>query len=529
MLSVCSVFCFNRVSAAAPTFATGVTNGFVNTYDISEASGIIVSRQNPGVLWTHNDSGYRGSIMALTTNGTYLARHYVPDVYSGNFEDISFGPGPIPQHQYIYLGDIGDNFLSRPNVRVLRFPEPAVYDFQSNAPVVAPIFGAEEIVLTYPDGPWDSEAMVVDPLSGDLFLLTKQTNSSRIYRATRAELNSGSPVALTFMREITFQKVSGADVSADGLLIALRRQNKGGLWVRTASQSVSDALAGSASTIPVIGDAGGEFNGEAIGFDPTASSYYTISEGYLQPICYFARTSTLPTPPRVFIAPGSDWHILDTGAAPPANWRIVTNDTWRVGPAPLGYGGNERTVLAYGNSSDKYPATYFRKTFSASSLIQSNLALRICFNDGVAVYLNGTEILRRNLGANAVSNSYATAPNTDQWRTWFTYPVTNSLLRVGTNVLAVELHRADATGSLLNFDLQLVEARVDAAPRVSSVRRIGTNCIVTVTGPTNLVARIERSTDSQSWIFDRQLLLSNGSATFTNPFTPPRSYFRVAP
>jgi hypothetical protein len=96
-------------------------------------------------------------------------------------------------------------------------------------------------------------------------------------------------------------------------------------------------------------------------------------------------------------------------------------------------------------------------------------------------------------------------------------------------VLAVELHRADATGSLLNFDLQLVEAKVEAAPRVSSIRRIGTNCIVSVTGSTGLVARIERSSDSQSWIFDRQLLLSNGSATFTNPFAPPRSFFRVAP
>src|SRR5204862_1436069 len=105
------------------------------------------------------------------------------------------------------------------------------------------------IVLTYPDCPWDSEAMLVDPLSGDLFLMTKQTNSSRIYRATRAEMNSGNPVALSFMREITFQKVSGADISADGLLIALRRQNKGSLWVRTASQIVSDALNGSSSTI----------------------------------------------------------------------------------------------------------------------------------------------------------------------------------------------------------------------------------------------------------------------------------------
>ncbi len=112
-----AVLCFSlltlRVGAANPGFATGVTNGYVNIYDISEASGLLISRQNPGVLWTHNDSGYRGSIFALTTNGMLLARHYVPEVYMGDFEDISsFGPGPVPGAQYIYLGDIGDNYLT---------------------------------------------------------------------------------------------------------------------------------------------------------------------------------------------------------------------------------------------------------------------------------------------------------------------------------------------------------------------------------------------------------------------------------
>ena len=223
------------------------------------------------------------------------------------------------------------------------------------------------------------------------------------------------------------------------------------------------------------------------------------------------------------------WHVLDDGEAPPTDWRTVTNDTWWSGPAPLGYGGAERTTVNYENSLDKYPATYFRKTFSVSSLITSNLALRICFNDGVAVYLNGKEILRRNLAADATVSSYATAFNTDQWRTWFSYPVTPSLVKLGTNVLAVEVHRADADGAYLNFDLQLVEAKVEAPARVTAARRVGTNCVVSMTGPTGLVARVERSQDLQSWTPDRQFVLTNGAASFTNPFTPPRRFFRIAP
>ncbi|HWN97137.1 MAG TPA: hypothetical protein VNT99_19055 [Methylomirabilota bacterium] len=213
-----AVLAFLAASAhgATPAFASGTTNGIVDTFFVWEASGIVASRQNPGVLWTHNDSGYRGSVFALATNGMYLGRYYVPDVFTGDFEDIAVGPGPLAQFQYIYLGDIGDNNLVRTDIRILRFPEPAVYSFQSNAPVDVPAFGAQEIVLSYPDGPFNAEALMVDPITGDLFITTKHADTARLYRATRAELDSGQPVTLTFMQEVNFRSVSAADISADG-------------------------------------------------------------------------------------------------------------------------------------------------------------------------------------------------------------------------------------------------------------------------------------------------------------------------
>ena len=518
--------------AATPAFANGVTNGFISTFAISEASGLVVSRQNPGVIWTHNDGTYDGYIFAIATNGLLLAQHYVPGVFNVNMEDIAIGPGPLPQFQYIYLGDIGDNFLSRSSVRVFRFPEPAVYGHESNAVPTSPIVGSEEITLRYPDGPRDCEGLMLDPRTGDLFLATKQTNSSRIYRATRAQLNSTNDITLTFMNEsTTFRSVSAADISSDGSLITTRRANRITVWFRGANETVDAALARSPdiAQAPIIGTAAGELNGEALGFEPNGTGYFTLSEGFAQPLHYFRRTDALPPAPRVFIAPGSVWHYLDIGEAPFADWRTATNAPWASGPAPLGYGGGERTTLNYDLVFDKRPAAYFRKTFSVSSLLTSNLALRICFNDGVAVYLNGTNILRRNLAADATEATRATAFNTDQRRTWFSYPVPPSLVKLGMNVLAVEVHRADADGAYLNFDLQLVEARVEAPARVTTARRVGTNVVVSLTGPTGLVARVESSVDLQSWTPGRQFVLTNGAASFTNPFTPPRAFFRVAP
>ena len=132
----------------AQSFANAVVHGIVTAPEITEASGIVASRQNPGVLWTHNDSGFGGSVFALSTNGALLGRYYVPTAFGGNYEDIAIGPGPDPEHQYLYLGDIGDNFLSRFSIRVFRFPEPAIYLYQSNSPPILPAVAAQEIELS---------------------------------------------------------------------------------------------------------------------------------------------------------------------------------------------------------------------------------------------------------------------------------------------------------------------------------------------------------------------------------------------
>ena len=187
-------------SGHGQSFSGAVQFGTVTAPEITEASGIVASRQNPGVLWTHNDSGYPGSIFALSTNGTALGRYYIPTVFYGNFEDIAVGPGSSPEHQYIYLADIGDNLAGRTSIRIFRFPEPAVYPYFSNAPPVLPVVAAQEIEMTYPDKPYDAEALMIDPLTGDLFIATKETNSARIYMTTRAKLDVGGPIERSFVR-----------------------------------------------------------------------------------------------------------------------------------------------------------------------------------------------------------------------------------------------------------------------------------------------------------------------------------------
>jgi hypothetical protein len=491
----------------------------VSASEITEASGIVASRQNPGVLWTHNDSSYPGSVFAISTNGALLARYYIPNVFFGDFEDISFGPGPNPEHQYLYLGDIGDNFASRPNIRVIRFPEPAVYAYQSNSPPVQPVPSWQEITLTYPDGPHNAEAMMVDPIAGDLFIVTKLATNAGVYQVTRAQLDGGGPIEMTFVREMSFsglKSVSAADISADGGLIAIRRNGKAWLWVRPTGQSISNVLAGVPATIPNAD----EPNGEAIGFHPTGLGYYTLSEGFSQTNYYFRRTSALPPQPAVFIKPGDVWRYQDSGADEGTAWRqpAFNDSAWPTNTAQFGYGqGDERTVVSFGlDDFEKYTTTYFRKQFTRpASVTWTNVALRVCFTDGMAVYLNGTEVLRRNLAPAAPFDQLASASNAERQNYWISVPINPALIFSGMNTVAVEVHRLEPSGLDLSFDLQLLEGGVELSMRFTSMPRLTAGVWrMGIAGPSGSLARVEACNDLQSWSEVGQVVLTGGVGQF---------------
>jgi hypothetical protein len=515
MLTACILSHGFHSRALAQSFANAVRMGVVTAPEIAEASGLVASRQNPGVLWTENDSGFGGSVFALSTNGAMLGRYYIPTAFGGNYEDIAIGPGPNPDHQYLYLGDIGDDFFSRFSIRVFRFPEPAIYAYQSNAPPILPTVGAQEIELRYPDGAFDAEALMVDPLTGDLFIVTKQNPDARLYRATRAQLDGGAPVTLTFVRLMSFSDfrlVSAGDISPDGRLVAMRRNGRAWIWNRSLTQSVGDALAAAGATAPVPE----EPNGEGIAFHHTGLGYFTISEGSPTTNYYCRRTGTLPAQPAVFIRPGESWRYQDSGADEGTAWRerVFNDAAWLTNAAQFGYGqGDERTVVSYGiDDFEKHTTTYFRKQFTRpSSVTWTNVALRVCFTDGVAVYLNGTEVLRRNLPPNAAFNQLATASNAERQNFWVSVPVNPALIVSGANTVAVEVHRQDSWGPTLSFDLQLLQGGVEQPMRFTGPPQLNAGTWrLNIAGPAGSLARIEACDDLASWIEIGQVVLTGG-------------------
>jgi len=511
------------ISRASPTFANGVSQGTVAFPELKEASGIVASRNNANVLWMHNDSGDSARIYAIDTQGKKLGNYNLPGATNIDYEDIGMGPGPVTNVLYIYVGDIGDNNAVRSNITVYQIPEPAVYGRQATNPITANLKGVRSITLNYPDGPVNAEALFVDPWTGDLFIATKQTSITRIYTVTKAALDANDTNILTFVRQLNFDIVSGADISPTGKEIILRRESHAELWTRAPGQTISNALAGTSVLIPVIGTPT-EPNGEAIGFDYDGSGYYTLSDDSTsQPLYYFARTSADgPGPaPRILVAAGSSWKYLDDGSNQETAWRdAVFNDaSWFTGTAPLGYGnGNERTMVSYGPSAtNKYVTTYFRTSFQlANPTSITNLTVKLLCDNGASVYLNGTPVLHNNLDSNAVHNTFATAAQTTLADTWFSYSLDPALLVNGSNTLAVEVHQPSATNATLRFDLQLL-AQESPVPQITAAAFSNAQFQMQISGASNSSITIQATTNlATNWATLGTLTLTNGTGIFTD-------------
>lgn len=163
---------------------------------------------------------------------------------------------------------------------------------------------------------------------------------------------------------------------------------------------------------------------------------------------------------------GAVWKYDDTGTDLGTAWRSPAFDDsgWSAGPAELGYGqGDEATVISYGpDASNKRPTAYFRHAFEVPEpAAVSNLSVRVKRDDGVVVYLNGTEVLRNNMPAGTIAYATLASGNGDEGIV--TGCVPQSLLVAGRNVIAAEVHQVAATSSDLSFDLALV-APVPATP-----------------------------------------------------------------
>lgn len=193
---------------------------------IDESSGLVLSRQWPGVLWTHNDSGDAARIFAVDMQGLSIFPNYVSDssyagLHIGDAVNVDWEDIAADEHGNLYIAACGNNANLRRDLGIYQVREPH----------------PESAILTrthqyfrfeWPDQHdfppsqrnFDCEALFW--ANGHLYLLTKHRSdtATKLYR-----MDTLDPVGLNVPTLIAQFDIAGqvtaADATPDGRRLAI--------------------------------------------------------------------------------------------------------------------------------------------------------------------------------------------------------------------------------------------------------------------------------------------------------------------
>ena len=259
---------------------------------LREASGLAVSRRDPGMLWTHGDSGGEPVLEAMATDGTARGRVRVPGVKNVDWEDLdSF---ELDGKAWLLIADTGDNKAGRGECSLLVVAEPDPATLRPGVERVANV--AWRIPVIYSDGPRDVEAVAVDAKAERVYLLAKRTKPHGLYvlplRATppgrpmapmerAGEIASfpaaeGAEALLPTPRGAYRAQPTGMDFAADGSAAVIVTYGDVLVYPRTGDKSWVAALAREPRRLAPHGLA----QAEAVCFgDAAGREIYVTSEG----------------------------------------------------------------------------------------------------------------------------------------------------------------------------------------------------------------------------------------------------------
>jgi len=251
-------------AAAASPAAQPVTRCQISDPRLTEISGLVDVGDR---VLAMNDGGDQLAVYALDAACQVTDVHTAPvDPYDP--EDMAVGADGT-----VWLADTGDNNADRPTIALhaLR-PDGSTSLFR----------------LTYPDGPHDSEALLLAP-DGTPYLVTKEVlGASAVYRPAAALADGGTvPMAKVAGVNLTLTgtpggpvgragqlMVTGGAVARDGRHLALRTYTDAYVWPLTGSDVV-----GALAADPVRVALPASPQGEAISFAADNQQLVVASEG----------------------------------------------------------------------------------------------------------------------------------------------------------------------------------------------------------------------------------------------------------
>jgi len=238
---------------------------------LREASGLVASKSNPGYLWTLNDGGNASAIYLMNDKAEVVMTCNLKNIINRDWEDILIGPGPKQDMSYIYVAEIGDNEAIYPFKMLYRFEEPVLTNKKIEIEKI------DTLVIDFPGGPRDTEAMMVDPATQDFYIISKREHSVRLYEIDFPF--ESDTVKVEEIGTLPFNNIVAANISSDGKEILLKNYREIYYWKRLDHESIAEAL----KRNPIQLDYNPEPQGESIAWNLDGSGFYTLSESETGP------------------------------------------------------------------------------------------------------------------------------------------------------------------------------------------------------------------------------------------------------
>lgn len=225
---------------------------------INEVSGITDSKANTGKFWAQEDSGNPPQLFLIQHDGKVVKKITLMGITNRDWEDLALIKDTI------YLAETGDNHQL--------YNEYAIHLFAEPKQEMDTVKNIKTVKFRYPDGSHDAEALLVDPSTKDIFIITKRDVPSRIYKISAPYTNTVSTA--TFVDTLPFSSVVSAAISYDEKEIIIKTYSQLYHYTKNSTESIPQAIEKGSTTVPYEI----EPQGEAVTFKLDHSGYLTLSE-----------------------------------------------------------------------------------------------------------------------------------------------------------------------------------------------------------------------------------------------------------
>jgi hypothetical protein len=239
---------------------------------VKESSGAACGRVNPGVFWTHNDSGDQPRLFAFNAKGEDLGTFTIAGAAARDWEDLaSF---KIGEQGFLLIADVGDNDEKRALYSLYLLAEPRL-EAGGQGGAKRQIQCLQTINFVYEDGPHNCEAVGVDAQARVAYLVSKRAESScKVYSVSLAGEKNARQTAKA-VAALKVPTVTAMDISADNQRAVVLTYHSAYEYVRAANETWAAAFARKGRELKVPA----RRQGESVCYGPDDKTLYLTSEG----------------------------------------------------------------------------------------------------------------------------------------------------------------------------------------------------------------------------------------------------------